>query len=112
MPSKSSRKTGKRIDLLLLDVIMPRKNGKEAYIELKKIRPDIRAVFMSGYTGDILSKKGISREGIPMISKPIVIEKLLKQIRELLDARSSQLTLFPRDFASALRRAWQAEYPA
>jgi CheY-like chemotaxis protein len=83
------------IDLLLLDVIMPRKNGKEAYIELKKIRPDIRAVFMSGYTGDILSKKGISREGIPMISKPIVIEKLLKQIRELLDTRSSQLTLFP-----------------
>ncbi len=83
------------IDLLLLDVIMPRKNGKEAYIALKKIRPDIRAVFMSGYTGDILSKKGISREGIPMISKPIVIEKLLKQIRELLDARSSQLTLFP-----------------
>jgi len=83
------------IDLLLLDVIMPRKNGKEAYIELKKIRPDIRAVFMSGYTGDILSKKGISREGIPMIAKPIVIEKLLKQIRELLDTRSSQLTLFP-----------------
>ncbi len=83
------------IDLLLLDVIMPRKNGKEAYIELKKIRPDIRAIFMSGYTGDILSKKGISREGTPMISKPIVIEKLLKQVRELLDTRSSQLTLFP-----------------
>jgi len=74
---------------------MPRKNGKEAYSELKKLKPDIRAVFMSGYTGDILSKKGISREGIPMISKPIVIEKLLKQIRELLDTRSSQLTLFP-----------------
>ncbi len=83
------------IHLLLLDVIMPRKNGKEAYIEIKRIRPDIRAVFMSGYTGDILSKKGISREGIPMISKPIVIEKLLKQIRELLDTRSSQMTLFP-----------------
>jgi CheY-like chemotaxis protein len=83
------------VDLLLLDVIMPRKNGKEAYTELKKIRPDIRAVFMSGYMGDILSKKGISREGIPMISKPIVIEKLLKEIRELLDTRSSQLTLFP-----------------
>jgi len=84
-----------RVDLLLLDVIMPRQNGKEAYIELKKIRPDIRAIFMSGYTGDILSKKGIGREGIPMISKPIVIEKLLKQVRETLDTRTSQLTLFP-----------------
>ena len=83
------------IDLLLLDVIMPRKNGKEAYMEIKKIRPDIRTIFMSGYTGDILSKKGISREGIPMISKPIVIEKLLRQIREILDAKPSQLSLFP-----------------
>jgi PAS domain S-box-containing protein len=83
------------IDLLLLDVIMPRKNGKEAYMEIKKIRPDIRTIFMSGYTGDILSKKGISREGIPMTSKPIVIEKLLRQIREILDTKPSQLSLFP-----------------
>ena len=83
------------IDLLLLDVIMPRKNGKEAYIEVKKARPDIRAIFMSGYTGDILSRKGISREGIPMISKPIVVEKLLREIRELLDHKPSQLSLFP-----------------
>ncbi len=83
------------IDLLLLDVIMPRKNGKEAYLELKKMRPDIRAIFMSGYTGDILSRKGIGREGIPIVSKPIVIEKLLKQIRDLLDTRTSQMSLFP-----------------
>ncbi len=83
------------IDLLLLDVIMPRKNGKEAYIEVKKVRPDVRAIFMSGYTGDILSRKGISREGIPMISKPIVIERLLRVIREVLDHKPSQLSLFP-----------------
>src|SRR5208283_521551 len=78
------------VDLLLLDVIMPRKNGKEAYIEVKKVRPDVRAIFMSGYTGDILSRKGISREGIPMISKPIVIERLLRVIREVLDHKPSQ----------------------
>jgi PAS domain S-box-containing protein len=83
------------IDLLLLDVIMPRKNGKEAYTEVKKVRPDVRAIFMSGYTGDILSRKGISREGIPMISKPIVIERLLRVIREVLDNKPSQLSLFP-----------------
>jgi PAS domain S-box-containing protein len=83
------------IDLLLLDVIMPRKNGKEAYLEIKKMRPDIRAIFMSGYTGDILTRKGISRVGIPMISKPIVIEKLLKEIRDVLEKSPSQLTLFP-----------------
>jgi len=83
------------IDLLLLDVIMPRKNGREAYVAIKKVRPDVRAIFMSGYTGDILTKKGISREGIPMISKPIVIEKLLRVIREVLDSKPAQLSLFP-----------------
>jgi CheY-like chemotaxis protein len=83
------------IDLLLLDVIMPRKNGKEAYLEIRKTKPDIRAIFMSGYTGDVLSRKGISRVGIPMISKPIVIEKLLTEIRNVLDNAPTQLTLFP-----------------
>jgi PAS domain S-box-containing protein len=83
------------VDLLLLDIVMPRKNGKEAYLEIKKRKPDIRTIFMSGYTGDILSRKGISREGIPMISKPIVIERLLAQIRHTLDKGPSQLTLFP-----------------
>jgi len=83
------------IDLLLLDVIMPRKNGKEAYLAIKKVRPDIRAIFMSGYTGDILTRKGISRDGVPMISKPIVIEKLLRVIREVLDNKPAQLSLFP-----------------
>jgi PAS domain S-box-containing protein len=83
------------IDILLFDVIMPRKNGKEAYLEIKKLKPDVRAIFMSGYTGDVLSRKGISRVGVPMIYKPIVIEKLLKEIREVLDRSPSQLTLFP-----------------
>jgi len=89
------KEQGETVDLLLLDIIMPRKNGKEAYTELKEIRPDIPAIFMSGYTGDILSKKGISREGIPVISKPIAIEKLLRSIREMLDTKPSQLSLFP-----------------
>ncbi len=84
-----------KIDLLLLDVIMPRKNGMEAYTQMKKMRPDIRAIFMSGYTGDILSRKGIGREGIPLISKPIVIEKLLTQVRQVLEKKPSQLSLFP-----------------
>ncbi|OPY70192.1 MAG: Blue-light-activated protein [Syntrophorhabdaceae bacterium PtaU1.Bin034] len=89
------RANGGAIDLLLLDLIMPRKNGKETYVELQKTRPDIRVLLMSGYTGDILSSKGISREGIPMITKPVAVEKLLRQIREILDNKPSQLSLFP-----------------
>jgi CheY-like chemotaxis protein len=84
-----------RIDLLLLDVIMPRKNGKDTYLEIRRTKPEIKAIFMSGYTGDVLSRKGISRVGIPMISKPIAIERLLKEVRDVLDKSPSQLTLFP-----------------
>lgn len=37
---------------------MPKKNGKEAYEEIRKVRPDIKVLFTSGYTGDIIQKKG------------------------------------------------------
>ncbi len=54
------------IALLILDVIMPGKNGKEVYAEIKGLRPDIRALFMSGYTANIIHKKGIlPGRGIP-----------------------------------------------
>ncbi len=47
------------IQLLILDLIMPKKNGKEAYDEIKKIRPDIKALFTSGYAIDIIKRKGL-----------------------------------------------------
>lgn len=72
------------IDLLLLDVIMPKKNGKEVYNEIKSIRPDIRVLFSSGYTSDIMHRKGILEEGLPFISKPYTPGALLVKIREVL----------------------------
>ncbi len=73
------------IALVLLDVIMPVKNGRDAYNEIKKLDPDIKAIFMSGYTDDIISRKGILEEGINFISKPINPDTLMKKIREVLD---------------------------
>jgi PAS domain S-box-containing protein len=73
-----------KIQLLLLDVIMPNKNGREAYEEIKKIRPDIRALFMSGYPADIINKHGILENGFAYIEKPASPAKLLKKIREVL----------------------------
>jgi hypothetical protein len=74
-----------KIQLLLLDVIMPNKNGREAYEEIKKIRPDIRALFMSGYPADIIQKHGIIEKGFAYIEKPASPTKLLRKIREVLD---------------------------
>jgi len=74
------------IQLLILDVIMPKKDGKEAYEEIKKITPDMKAIFTSGYTADIIDQKGILQKGLNFISKPVAPQDLLRKIRELLDS--------------------------
>jgi PAS domain S-box-containing protein len=73
------------VGLLLLDVVMPRKNGKEAYDEIKKINPDIRVIFSSGYTGDVIIGKGIIGKEYDFIQKPLSPNELLLRIRETLD---------------------------
>ena len=76
-----------KIHFILLDVIMPKKNGKEAYEEIKKIRPDIDAIFTSGYAADIIRQKGNLAEGVEFILKPATPRVLLGKIREVLDRR-------------------------
>jgi PAS domain S-box-containing protein len=72
------------VSLIILDVIMPVKNGREAYEEIKGIEPGIKTIFMSGYTDDIISRKGILEEGFDFISKPINPETLMRKIGEVL----------------------------
>ncbi len=74
-----------KIDLVLIDVIMPKKNGREAYKEMQKIKPDLKVIFTSGYTANIIHKKGILEEGLHFIAKPIMPNKLLHKLREVLD---------------------------
>jgi len=73
------------LHLVISDVIMPRQSGKEVYDELKKERPDVKMLFVSGYSADILTKKGIKGEKINFISKPINPDVFLKKVREILD---------------------------
>ncbi len=73
-----------KIDMILFDVILPKKNGIEAYEEIKKINPDIKALFISGYAEEIIHKKQISETGLNFISKPIFPNELLIKIREVL----------------------------
>jgi PAS domain S-box-containing protein len=74
-----------KIQLLILDVIMPKKSGKEAYAEIKNIRPDVKALFTSGYAAETIFKKGLFEEGIHLVSKPLLPKELLKKVREVLD---------------------------
>ena len=73
------------IDLLLLDVVMPGKNGKEVYGKIRKVKPDVKALFMSGYTGDVINIKGISDDTTDYIAKPLTPNEMLKKVREVLD---------------------------
>ena len=74
-----------RVRLLLLDVIMPNKNGKEAYEAIRELSPDVKAVFMSGYSEDIVYKKDVLEKKLPLISKPVSPAKILEKVREALD---------------------------
>jgi len=78
------------ISLVLSDLVMPRKNGKEMLDQLRTIKPGIKAVFISGYAADVMQDKGMFEEGIEFISKPFKKDDLLRKVREVLD-----MTEFP-----------------
>jgi CheY-like chemotaxis protein len=73
------------VSLVLLDVIMPVRNGREAYEEINGIEPGIKTIFMSGYTDDIISRNGILEGAFDFISKPIDPGTLMRKIRDVLE---------------------------
>jgi len=76
------------IHLLLSDLVMPDMNGKDLRDILQLIRPEIKVIFMSGYTADIIAKQGVLEEGIHFLQKPISFDALTAKLREVLDAAS------------------------
>jgi YesN/AraC family two-component response regulator len=65
---------------------MPRKNGREAVEEIKRMSPAVKVLFMSGYTADIISQRGLLQEDFHFISKPLNPSDLLKTMRDVLRA--------------------------
>ena len=78
------RENKDRIQLVILDLVMPKKNGKEAYEEIKAISPGVRAFFLSGYTMDMILRMELEA-GMEVILKPVAPKELLKKVREVLD---------------------------
>ncbi len=74
-----------RIRLLLFDIIMPKKTGKEAYDAIRTMTPGVKALFLSGYAPDVVRQRVLIDDGMPVINKPISPTELLKQVREALD---------------------------
>jgi CheY-like chemotaxis protein len=73
------------IHLLLTDVIMPEMNGRDLAHKLLSLYPQLKCLFMSGYTADVISHHGVLDEGIHFIQKPFSVPDLAVKVREALD---------------------------
>jgi len=74
-----------KIDIVILDVVMPGKNGKEVYDRIIETRPTTKVLFTSGYTADIISSKGIREKEFDFLAKPHQPVELSRKLRKMLD---------------------------
>src|SRR6266702_3916236 len=81
------RENRDRIALVLCDVVMPKKNGKEVYDEIRAMEPGARFLFTSGYNDEIIHTKGILLDEIEFLVKPVNRQELLAKLRKMLDVK-------------------------
>lgn len=79
------QRCGKRIDLLLLDVVMPKKSGRVVLDEIRSVHPEIKCLFMSGYSENAVHSDFVLDQDVALIQKPFKSKGLLKAIRRELD---------------------------
>jgi len=73
------------IELLVTDVVLPRMSGKELSLKLKEICPNVRILYVSGYTANVISHHGILDAGVDFLQKPFSSLEFLSKVREILD---------------------------
>jgi two-component system cell cycle sensor histidine kinase/response regulator CckA len=73
------------IDLVILDVVMPRVSGYDAYERMRSLKNEVRVIFMTGYSAEIMRGEEIETSGAPLIQKPYNVEGLGRTVREVLD---------------------------
>jgi CheY-like chemotaxis protein len=79
------RKQTGTIHLLITDVVMPGMNGKDLRDKIAALRPEIKVLFMSGYSADIIAHQGILESDVHFLQKPFSVNNLAAKVREVLE---------------------------
>ncbi len=74
-----------QIDLLITDVIMPKMSGKEVVDKMLQYKPNLKYIYISGYTDDVIGKHGVLEKKISILQKPFTHNTLMEKIRSILD---------------------------
>lgn len=82
---QTAREYSGDIDLLLTDVVMPGMNGRDLAGRILLSRPDLKVLYMSGYTSDVIAHHGVLETGVRFIQKPFLIHELDAHVRDALD---------------------------
>jgi DNA-binding NtrC family response regulator len=80
----------KGFDLLLTDVVLPKMNGSDLYMELKKRAPELKAIFVSGYTENSIVHHAVLDTESVLVQKPVSIKNLLKTLRKVFDGEMTK----------------------
>jgi DNA-binding NtrC family response regulator len=76
-----------RIQLVLLDMVMPKKGGHETFLEMKALNPDVKAILSTGYSQSGKAQEILDSGVLGFIQKPYQVYSLLSKVRSVLDAR-------------------------
>ena len=81
----------RRVDLLVSDVVMPQMNGKELFSKAARLYPQLKVLYMSGYSNDVIAQSVVMDEGIEFLHKPFSISQLLARVRRVLDGAQAPI---------------------
>jgi two-component system cell cycle sensor histidine kinase/response regulator CckA len=76
------------VHLMITDVVMPGMSGRTVAERLSRTRPQMKVLYMSGYTDDVVVRHGVLDAGMPFVGKPFTSGELIRKVREVLDSQN------------------------